>query len=323
MQGEMYCWIVFLDRDPSDEEFNSVYGLMDQIGKERIRKMQSEQETKDEQFRMMISRLLPMWMLRNRGVLRGSWVLGETREGKPYVASPVLSPQLAFDVAYTNHAAGIVFSEVANTVPERIGIDVMQLVPTPPAPNIQPWIASCAHMLTPLERSMIHNQADQVAFRRMTVVWTMKYAYIKALGIKPEKFNFQSMECDVPRATVRVDGQPVLGWEFRLFKASVGSAARGEMKPEEYQIACALYHGPTGAQPKVSFGEEFLKMDQWIKFINIDGVMQFVREMYKEDPAERKAKARAVAMPDVHGPRALRAAAEFVHQQAGHTASHR
>ncbi|KZO91744.1 hypothetical protein CALVIDRAFT_333494 [Calocera viscosa TUFC12733] len=323
MQGEMYCWIVFLDRDPSDEEFNAVYGLMDGIGRERIRKMQGEQEPKEEQFRLMISRLLPMWMLRNRGVLRGSWVLGETRDGKPYVASPVLAPQLAFDVAYTNHAAGIVFAEVALTVPERIGIDVMQLVPTPPGPNIQPWIASCAHMLTPLERSVIHNQADHVAFRRMTVVWTMKYAYIKALGIRPEKFNFQSIECDVPRGTIRVDGQPLFGWEFRLFKASVGSAARGEMKPEEYQIACALYHGPNGQAPKLSFGEEYLKMDQWIKFINVDGVMQFVKEMYKEDPAERKAKARAVAMPDVHGPGAMSSAVRFVQREGGHTAAHR
>ncbi|EJU00554.1 hypothetical protein DACRYDRAFT_23010 [Dacryopinax primogenitus] len=323
MQGEMYCWIVFLDRDPSQEEFNIASGLLDSTTKEKLRKMKGDGEPQDELFRIMISRILPMWMLRNRGVLRGSWILSETREGKPYVASPVLSPQLAFDVAYSNHAAGIVFSEVANTVPERIGIDIMQLMPTPPEPNIQPWIQSCAHMVTPLERSMIHNQPEQVAFRRMTVIWTIKYAYIKALGIRPEKFNFLTMECDVPRGAVRVDNAPLLGWEFRLFKASVGSAARGEMKPEEYQVACALYHGPTGLPTRVSFGEEYLKMDQWIKFINLDGVMQFVREMYKEDPAERKARARAAAMPDVHGPGAQTNAARFVQSQAGHTAAHR
>lgn len=53
--------------------------------------------------------------------------------------------------------------------------------------------------------------------RRFFLIWTLKEAYTKALGLGMG-FDFSRIEYDVPNDVVRIDGKAPLGWEFIRFE---------------------------------------------------------------------------------------------------------
>jgi 4'-phosphopantetheinyl transferase len=54
------------------------------------------------------------------------------------------------------------------------------------------------------------------AIRYIFLLWTLKEAYTKALGLGLG-FDFKRIEYDILQGRVSVDGRPATGWEFLLF----------------------------------------------------------------------------------------------------------
>ena len=58
------------------------------------------------------------------------------------------------------------------------------------------------------------------AIRYIFLLWTLKEAYTKALGVGLG-FDFNRIEYKIPQSCVSVDGRPAKGWEFLLFEVQV------------------------------------------------------------------------------------------------------
>lgn len=73
------------------------------------------------------------------------------------------------------------------------------------------------------------------ALRRLYMVWTLKEAYTKALGLGLG-FDFKRIEVDVHANRITVDGIAPLGWEFTTFTLESPSG-------NEYQVAVSRLTG--------------------------------------------------------------------------------
>lgn len=68
-----------------------------------------------------------------------------------------------------------------------------------------------------------------------------------------------------------VDGKPLYGWEFRLFKANLGVVRHGFLLEETYQCSSALYRG--GKTTKFVWEENANEMGSWLHFYNADAII--------------------------------------------------
>lgn len=75
--------------------------------------------------------------------------------------------------------------------------------------------------------------------RRFFLIWTLKEAYTKALGLGMG-FDFSRIEYDVPNDVVRIDGKVPLGWEFIRFELE-NTVKDGDI--EEYVGVTARFVG--------------------------------------------------------------------------------
>lgn len=71
--------------------------------------------------------------------------------------------------------------------------------------------------LTETELNFFTPELDStIAIRYIFLLWTLKEAYTKALGLGLG-FDFKRIEYDIPHGRVSVDGRPADGWEFLVF----------------------------------------------------------------------------------------------------------
>jgi len=77
---------------------------------------------------------------------------------------------------------------------------------------------------------------------RAFIVWTLKEAYIKAIG-SGMSFELTRMDCRLDDGEIWIDGDTALGWEFRLWAVEIEE--KGKPK-ERYAVASAEFIGPQG-----------------------------------------------------------------------------
>ena len=111
---------------------------------------------------------------------------------------------------------------------------------------------------------------DEVILRRLCILLTLKSAYTKALG-QPAGFDFSRVDCNIPEETIFVDGKPLKGWEFRLFKANLGVVRKGLLLEETYQCSCAIYRDCE--ETRFIWEENPKEMEKWLRFITTDMVL--------------------------------------------------
>ena len=125
--------------------------------------------------------------------------------------------------------------------------------------------------LTQHEEALLDSKLrDDVILRRLCILLTLKSAYTKALG-QPAGFDFSRIDCDIPEEIIKVDGRPITGWEFRLFKANLGIVRKGVLLEETYQCSCAVYRG--WEQTRFVWEENPKEMENWLHFISTDKVL--------------------------------------------------
>ena len=104
--------------------------------------------------------------------------------------------------------------------------------------------------------------------RRFYLIWTVKEAYTKALGLGMG-FNFSRIEYDVPNDVVRIDGVVPRGWEFTRFEL------RNEVKGgqvEEYVGVVARFTGeeaPTECKVTAASDPEWLTVYSAARFLEM------------------------------------------------------
>lgn len=103
------------------------------------------------------------------------------------------------------------------------------------------------------------------------VLWTFKEAYTKALGIGLG-FDFSRLEFDFSSNTVKVDGEPLVGWEFRMVSFTFEQDNGAEQS--EYQITVAKFVG--GDRPSVVQWSKASAplLDDWIMLLKAEDVVE-------------------------------------------------
>ncbi|TFY72500.1 hypothetical protein EVG20_g505 [Dentipellis fragilis] len=139
--------------------------------------------------------------------------------------TPGIDPPIGFNVSHDNDLVAMAFAPGVHDPPAyRIGVDVMK-VQLPLREPFRSFVDTVGDTFTSLEKALLLSVdvPEEEALRRFYLMWTMKEAYTKALGIGLG-FDFRRIECDVPAKTVSVDGVPPKGWEFTTFTLTLGGA---------------------------------------------------------------------------------------------------
>ncbi|KAI0026775.1 hypothetical protein K488DRAFT_91887, partial [Vararia minispora EC-137] len=93
----------------------------------------------------------------------------------------------------------------------------------------------------------------------------------------PLGFDWSRLEFNIPDESCMGDAAPLTGWEFRLFKATVGVQRAASLKEETYQCAVAFFRGT----PDTTFvwSENKAELDAWVQFINVDQMVNVIPKM--------------------------------------------
>ena len=144
-------------------------------------------------------------------------------------------------------------------VPDRLTFkDLVESVGSQVRPLPGPRAKSLAahgffpRQLTPFEEHLISEPTDaDEKLRRFYLVWTLKEAYSKALGVGLG-LDFKEIEYDVPRDVVRISGSRPVGWKFIRFEVRrgqdeyVGVVVRYVGADDDARGECIVEHRPAG-----------------------------------------------------------------------------
>lgn len=131
--------------------------------------------------------------------------------------------------------------------------------------------------LTALEMSfLILDLGDEVVLRRLCILLALKAAYIKAIG-QPIGFDWSRLEFNISEETCSGDGQPLTGWEFRLYKSHLGVQRRGIIVEESYQCVTAHFRGTPDT--KFVWQDNNKDLESWVQFINIDQMTNVIPKL--------------------------------------------
>ncbi|OBZ76787.1 L-aminoadipate-semialdehyde dehydrogenase-phosphopantetheinyl transferase [Grifola frondosa] len=227
-------------------------------------------------FRGLIGKLLPRLLLRERGIAVSSMTFGLTQTGKPYVTTPGLNPSIGYNITHDSGMIAMAYASGDDLYPDppayRIGVDVMKLQ-LPKRDTFHGFVNTVGDQLTDLEREILISNAQPIleleALRRFYLIWTLKEAYTKALGLGLG-FDFKRIEYDVPRDVVKIDGMVPRGWKFARFELQnecggeqtetyVGVAAQYLGDEVQPQGECVVEHRLAGPWLKVFDAAQFIE----------------------------------------------------------------
>ncbi|KAI0356587.1 hypothetical protein OH77DRAFT_1452511 [Trametes cingulata] len=219
----MEVWAVTLDTtavNDLEELYQKGLLLVDEASQIHLRKYYHRIDS----VRGLIGRLLPRLLLNERGIPVGSMRFSKTQAGKPYIATE-LTPPIGYNITHDNGIVAMAYSSGNGLFPDppayRVGIDVM-LLQLPKRDTFPGFVEVFSDQLTDLEREILLPPppspplSKDEGLRRFFLIWTLKEAYTKALGLGMG-FDFSRIEYDVPNDIVRIDGQIPRGWDFARF----------------------------------------------------------------------------------------------------------
>ncbi|EMD41033.1 hypothetical protein CERSUDRAFT_44618, partial [Gelatoporia subvermispora B] len=243
---------------------------------------------REDRFRGLVGRLLPRMLLKERGISLDRMTFGTTETGKPYIASinttHGVDPRVGYNVTHDRGLIAMAYASGADLYPDppayRIGVDVMQ-VQLPDRHAFSEFVETVGEQLTDLERKLLipalgsPKLPQPEALRRFYLIWTLKEAYTKALGLGLG-FDFRRIEYDVTRDVVRIDGQVPKGWEFVRFQI----ANPTEPGSEETYVGVAARFVGEQAETKQECVVESRAAGPWLKVWDaVDFVEKAVREL--------------------------------------------
>ncbi|KAH8106248.1 hypothetical protein BXZ70DRAFT_1004516 [Cristinia sonorae] len=234
--------VVFRSTDVEEltELIEKALDLVDADSKTRLLRYYRKEDT----FRGLIGKLLPRVLLREQGISLASVSFAVTAAGKPYMDMTGLAPSIGYSITHDNGAIAMAFANGddlhGNPPAYQIGVDVMRLQ-LPKRHTFKAFIEIFTEQLTAEEHNILLSSTDISAvegLRRFYLIWTLKEAYTKALGIGLG-FEFKRINYDVLENTVRIDGIVPEGWEFTRFELTIEGAS--ETAEETYVGVAARF----------------------------------------------------------------------------------
>ncbi|KIJ56743.1 hypothetical protein M422DRAFT_22898 [Sphaerobolus stellatus SS14] len=265
-------WILNINRQIHKFEILHCMRLLDEKPRERARKLLDIDIS--EAFRFVMSEIFPRLVIRKKyGRDAPKWWTPFSQSkstGKRYIVDPLRESRVVgFSTGWSQSIVAIAHAYGRKSEVVNIGLDVMQ-VTIPGKVSITKFVESYAHKLTRNEEKLLDFKLkEDVILRRLCILLTLKAAYVKAVG-QTAGFDYGRIDCNIPEETLKVDGKPVVGWEFRLFKANLGVERHGVLLEETYQCSTAMYRG---SDKTVFIWEEpEQEMIKWMSFMTVDNI---------------------------------------------------
>ena len=109
---------------------------------------------------------------------------------------------------------------------------------------------------------------------------TIKESLISGLG-QPVGFDLSRIDCSVPENSVRVDGQPLLGWGFRLVRSvQQGVSDSGQYYWEPYQITVAFYRANNIS--KIIFTENPKDVERVMQYFTLENLIKVLPKIMQD-----------------------------------------
>jgi len=211
--------------------------LLDASSLTRIRRFHHRADA----CRCLIGRLLPRVLLsEQRGLSAEQIHFATTEAGKPYLlVASIGPPSIGFNVSHDNELVAMAFAPGEHGPPAfLIGIDVMKI--QLPARGAADGVTSFLHTvgettLTGGEKRLVSSDVpENVALDRFYLIWTIKEAYTKAIGLGLG-FDPSRIEYNISTNTVAVDGVVASDWLFETSQVTVDG--------EAYRVTVAQFVG--------------------------------------------------------------------------------
>ncbi|TDL27069.1 hypothetical protein BD410DRAFT_825478 [Rickenella mellea] len=285
MDSQIYCWVLTINRVPTDEEFWACAKVVEEVFPEThlAAKIRAGTPRSGDFVREVLCQLMPLLMMRQQRVPRSKWRQYQTERGKRWIErdaegmhpSRHLVSMMGYTTAADLNMVVLTAAQGKRNHVVNIGLSVKRLAVQPDGVPVQAWAQSLAHKLTGSEVRALYRLEDGVLLPRLCMLLSIKEALIDGLG-QPRGFDLSRIECDVPSETIKVDGQVLLGWEFRLFRSSQECISlKGESYIDLYQNTVAFYRGSNltrfvfGADPRdFERVTQYFPLDNLLKVIN-------------------------------------------------------
>ncbi|KAJ7661895.1 hypothetical protein DFH06DRAFT_1190996 [Mycena polygramma] len=271
-----------LNREYTKEEYDACYKVIqDCVPHVRI----PYDPPNAESFRQVMTHMLPLLMMRHRRIPRAKWRDCVTPNGKHWIEQTpedmppekFLYSMIGYHLAYETSLCGMAMTQGIQRKVVNIGLGIKHVAVEPRGVSVTAYAAAMAHKLTPAERQLIAPElGDEVVMRRLCILLALKAAYIQAIG-QPVGFDWARLDFDIPRETARGDGHPLQGWEFRIFRSSLGVARKGHLIEEHYQCVCAFFRG--AKESSFIWHESAKDLESWVQFINIDQMVKVIPKL--------------------------------------------
>ncbi|KAF7325902.1 hypothetical protein MKEN_00441000 [Mycena kentingensis (nom. inval.)] len=275
-------WMLAMNREYTLEEYNACHKIIEECVP-HVKIPHDPQNA--ESFRQVMTHILPLLMMRHRRIPRAKWRDCTTPNGKHWIEqspddmSPekFLQSMIGYHLAYDGSLCGMAMTQGTQRHVINIGLGIKRVAVEPRGVTVKAYIESMAHKLTQRELASITPElGDETALRRICILLSLKAAYIKAIG-QPPGFDWARLEFDIPRSTATGDGHPLLGWEFRIFRANLGVARKDTLYEEYYQCVCAFFRGTK--ESTFVWHETVAELENWVQFINIDQMVRVVPKL--------------------------------------------
>ncbi|KAI0298978.1 hypothetical protein B0F90DRAFT_1729736 [Multifurca ochricompacta] len=283
MNSPILVWMLYLNREVTTEEYEKCYELVHNTVPHA--KSIPSNPSSGESLRQIIAQMMPLLMMRHRRIPRARWRDHSTHNGKHWIEQMLdhvnpehhLRSMIGYHLAWENSLIGMVMVQGKQREVVNIGLGVKQVAVEPRDATVSAYVESLSHKLTELEISFLSpSLGDEVVLRRLCILLALKSAYIRAIG-QPIGFDWSRLEFNISEETCSGDGQPLTGWEFRLYKAHLGVQRRGILVEESYQCVTAHFRGTPDS--KFVWQDNNKDLESWVQFINIDQMTNVIPKL--------------------------------------------
>jgi len=283
MNSPILVWMLYLNREVTTEEYEKCYELVHNTVPHA--KNIPSNPSSGESLRQIIAQMMPLLMMRHRRIPRARWRDHSTHNGKHWIEQMLdhvnpehhLRSMIGYHLAWESSLIGMVMVQGKQREVVNIGLGIKQVAVEPRDATVSAYVESLSHKLTQLEISFLGSHlGDEVVLRRLCILLALKSAYIKAIG-QPIGFDWSRLEFNISEETCSGDGQPLTGWEFRLYKAHLGVQRRGILVEESYQCVTAHFRGTPDS--KFVWQDNNKDLESWVQFINIDQMTNVIPKL--------------------------------------------